>query len=49
VAGVDVAEHWEYMRRRYYELMGWDHESGRPLPETLEQLGLAEVIPQVWG
>ena len=33
----------------YYELMGWDYESGRPLPETLERLGLAEVIPQVWG
>ena len=49
VAGVSIAEHWEYMRRRYYELMGWDYESGRPLPETLERLGLAEVIPQVWG
>ena len=26
----------------YYELSGWDAQTGNPTPETLERLGLAE-------
>jgi aldehyde:ferredoxin oxidoreductase len=31
----------------YYEIMGWDPETGKPLPETLEKLGLREVIEDI--
>jgi aldehyde:ferredoxin oxidoreductase len=30
---------FENARRQYYSVMGWD-EQGRPLPETLERLGI---------
>jgi aldehyde:ferredoxin oxidoreductase len=36
---------WEALRRNYYRQMGWDAETGKPLPETLESLGLAYLIP----
>jgi aldehyde:ferredoxin oxidoreductase len=49
VAGRSVAPHWEEMRADYYRWMGWDLESGRPLPETLAALGLPEVSAQLWG
>jgi aldehyde:ferredoxin oxidoreductase len=49
LVGKSIAEHWEYIRRKYYELMGWDYESGRPLPETLEKLGLSDVVSAIWG
>lgn len=28
----------------YYTLRGWDPETGNPLPETLERLGLSEDL-----
>ncbi|WP_448591315.1 aldehyde ferredoxin oxidoreductase family protein [Thermoflexus hugenholtzii] len=31
----------EAMLREYYEVRGWDPETGRPRPETLRRLGLA--------
>ena len=34
------------MRHNYYKNMGWD-EKGRPTPETLKELGLDYVIPQL--
>lgn len=49
VAGVSIMTHWEQMRRDYYDLLGWDLESGRPRPETLRALGLPEVAAQLWG
>jgi aldehyde:ferredoxin oxidoreductase len=36
------------MRRNYYKHMGWDEKTGQPLPETLKELGLDSVIPQLW-
>ncbi|UCH58167.1 MAG: hypothetical protein JSV18_03685, partial [Candidatus Bathyarchaeota archaeon] len=33
----------------YYGLMGWDPETGIPLPETLEDLGLAYVNKDLQG
>ncbi len=30
--------------RRYYELMGWDSETGRPQPERISRLGLAPLL-----
>jgi aldehyde:ferredoxin oxidoreductase len=38
MAGHDVP--FEAMRRDYYRVMGWDPDTGRPLPETLAELGL---------
>jgi aldehyde:ferredoxin oxidoreductase len=32
------------MVRTYRERMGWEPETGRPRPETLEKLGLAELV-----
>jgi aldehyde:ferredoxin oxidoreductase len=30
------------MRRDYWDLLGWDPESGKPLPETIRRLGLKD-------
>ena len=32
----------------YYREMGWDRATGKPLPETLEKLDLAHIIPDLW-
>lgn len=39
--GKSIEPFFEEMRRSYYVEMGWDPETGRPLPQTLERLGLA--------
>jgi aldehyde:ferredoxin oxidoreductase len=41
--GKDIMEKWPWMVENYYRLMGWD-ERGKPLSETLEKLGLTELI-----
>ncbi len=47
-AGMSIAKHFDWMKRDYWEKMGWDTETGKPLPETLKRLGLAELIPDLW-
>lgn len=42
--GIGIMKHWDSIRRNYYEQMGWDGDTGKPLPETLEQLGLSHLI-----
>jgi len=42
-AGISILPHWEAMLRNYYELMGWDPDTGIPLPSTLESLGIGYV------
>ncbi|MFC1945412.1 aldehyde ferredoxin oxidoreductase C-terminal domain-containing protein, partial [Chloroflexota bacterium] len=32
----------------YYQRMGWDIKIGKPLPETLNRLGLSHVIKDIW-
>ena len=32
------------MKRNYYRTMGWDEETGLPLPDTLRELELDELI-----
>lgn len=39
-----IMPHWDALRRNYYHQMGWDPETGKPLPETLERLGLAHIV-----
>lgn len=46
--GISVEPVWKAMVGRYYELMGWDVKTGKPLPETLERLGLEHVIKDIW-
>jgi aldehyde:ferredoxin oxidoreductase len=48
-AGISVLPHWEAMLRNYYELLGWDPETGIPLPLTLESLGIGYVNNELEG
>lgn len=49
LAGIAITdEALAWAKRRYYELMGWDPETGVPTPAVLERLGLMpwlEVLP----
>ncbi|MFC1926444.1 aldehyde ferredoxin oxidoreductase family protein [Chloroflexota bacterium] len=47
--GISIVPQWDEMLHLYYELMGWDKETGKPLPETLRKSGLEQAIPQIWG
>ena len=47
--GKYIMPSWEALRRNYYQQMGWDTETGKPLSETLERLGLAHLIPDLKG
>jgi aldehyde:ferredoxin oxidoreductase len=49
VEGKSIMPYWEKMLDEYYKLMGWDRDSGKPLPRTLRSLGLEAVIPDIWG
>jgi aldehyde:ferredoxin oxidoreductase len=46
-AGRGILPHWDKMLQNYYKLMGWD-EKGKPLPETLINLGLEAVATELW-
>jgi aldehyde:ferredoxin oxidoreductase len=47
--GKSIMPHWEQMLDKYYKLMGWDRETGKPLPEVLKRLDLGFVIKDLWG
>jgi aldehyde:ferredoxin oxidoreductase len=47
-AGRSIMPHLDKMLRNYYNQMGWDEVTGKPLPQTLSGLGLDFVIPQLW-
>ena len=42
--GKDIMAKWPSMVQDYYRLMGWDEKTGIPVPETLENLGLHDLI-----
>ena len=42
--GKNIMEKWDWMVENYYTLMGWDPKTGKPLPETLKNLGLDDLI-----
>jgi aldehyde:ferredoxin oxidoreductase len=46
--GVSIMSRWEEMLKNYYRLMGWDEQTGKPLPETLKSLGLEHVTKDIW-
>lgn len=47
--GRSIMAHWDDLRSGYYEGMGWDRETGKPLPETLKALGLERAASELWG
>ncbi len=44
--GIGIAAHWDAIRDNYYEKMGWDVATGRPLPETLQRYGLGFTLAE---
>ncbi|MBT8362354.1 MAG: hypothetical protein KJO32_15500 [Deltaproteobacteria bacterium] len=42
--GKSIMPYFEFMKSLYFELNGWDSDTGIPLPHTLESLGLGEFI-----
>ena len=46
--GVALAPHFKDMVMEYYELEGWDKETGKPFKETLKRVGLEEYIDEIW-
>jgi aldehyde:ferredoxin oxidoreductase len=46
--GKSIMPYWSELLSKYYEHMGWDKESGKPLPETLRRLGLEYTISELW-
>ena len=47
--GISIIPQWNELRSKYYEGMGWDKETGKPLPETLKRYGLEFAAPELWG
>ena len=47
--GKSIMANWNELRSKYYDAMGWDRNTGKPLPETLRKYGLEYVIPELWG
>ncbi len=45
--GKSIAIHWDEIRDNYYEQMGWDVETGKPLPDTLKKLGLENLVKEL--
>ncbi|MFC2013926.1 aldehyde ferredoxin oxidoreductase family protein [Chloroflexota bacterium] len=46
--GQSIMPVWEEMLDIYYHEIGADKTTGKPLPETLEKLGLTFVVPHLW-
>ena len=47
VRSIGITPHWKTIAETYYEAMGWDKETGKPTPETLETLGLGDLIHEL--
>jgi aldehyde:ferredoxin oxidoreductase len=47
--GKSLIQQWDDMLNNYYGMMGWDIKTGKPLPETLRNLKLECIIPDLWG
>lgn len=48
VKGRSIMPYFQWMKSFYFELNGWDPETGKPLPHTLESLGLEKIIPDLY-
>ena len=47
--GISARPHLRGMVREYYQLMGWDIKTGKPLRNTLRRLGLGREEKDMWG
>jgi len=47
-AGKTFMPSLDHMLDTYYQKMGWDEKTGKPLPETLERLGLGYAIRDIY-
>lgn len=47
--GVSVRKYLKGMVQEYYQLMGWDLRTGKPLRSTLKRLGLRQEEKDIWG
>ncbi|MBI2958451.1 MAG: hypothetical protein HYY32_06360 [Chloroflexi bacterium] len=47
--GQSIMSHFDELRRKYYDQMGWDVKTGKPLPGTLRRFGLGHVVPDLWS
>jgi hypothetical protein len=45
--GKSIMPHWNEARRKYYEEIGWDGDTGHPSEDTLKHYGLDHVIPEL--
>jgi aldehyde:ferredoxin oxidoreductase len=46
---VNDPETLELMKDAYYDLRGWDRDTGIPKQEKLRELDLEDLIPDLWG
>jgi aldehyde:ferredoxin oxidoreductase len=46
---VNDREMLEVMKDAYYDFRGWDRATGIPTQEKLRELGLDDLIPDIWG
>ncbi|MBI2865395.1 MAG: hypothetical protein HYX94_12650 [Chloroflexi bacterium] len=46
--GKNIAVEWDRMLDNYYQLMGWDRKTGKPLPDTLRRYGLKKQLEDLW-
>ena len=44
-----VVDQLDQLLDHYYEARGWDNETGKPTADKLKELGLEDVIPDLWG
>ncbi len=50
IAGIGISDRdFAWFRRRFYELMKWDPETGVPTDECLHELGLVPLLPIARG
>jgi aldehyde:ferredoxin oxidoreductase len=39
----------EKMKDAYYQFRGWDQSNGYPTPQKLIELGMDDLVPELWG
>jgi len=45
--GKPIGQYFPFMKSLYFELVGWDPQTGKPLPHTLKSLNLERLIPDL--
>ena len=45
--GKSIMTNWDTMLKNFYQQMGWSTETGAPLPETLQNLGLDHMLNDI--